>query len=210
MGCDAIVAQPSTITGSIGVVSMVPNFADALRDVGVNVEVVARGPHGDQLSLLRNGPTPVLKEVLTRMMTGVYSDFLDKVSAGRHLDRERVAELARGRVWTGRQAVDNGLVDELGGLRDSIALACVMGGGLAAATTPLAEYPEAPNFMDALKESFEGMASVDGRVKLVLDQFAAVPQLSSAVTAVRAVLEHGSAINSTSVQVLMPFTLTVH
>ena len=210
MGCDAIVAQPSTITGSIGVVSMVPNVADALRDIGVNVEVVARGPHGDQLSILRNGPTPVIKEVITRMMNGVYNDFLDKVSEGRRLDRDRVAELARGRVWTGRQAVDNGLVDELGGLRDSIALACVMGGGLDAATTPLAEYPEPPNFMDALKESFEGMASVDGRVKLLLDQLAAVPQLSSAVTAVRQVLEHGSAINSTSVQVLMPFTLSVH
>src|SRR5262249_20288232 len=130
MGCDAIVAQPSTITGSIGVVSMVPNVADALKEVGVNVEVVACGPHGDQLSILKNGPTPVLKDVLTRMMNGVYQDFLDKVSKGRHLDRERVAALARGRVWTGRQAVDNGLVDELGGLRDSIALACVMGGGL--------------------------------------------------------------------------------
>lgn len=209
MGCDAIVAQPSTITGSIGVVSMLPNFASALREVGVNVEVVARGPHGDQLSLLRNGPTPVLKEVITRMMTDVYDDFLTKVSEGRKLDRDRVAELARGRVWTGRQAVDNGLVDELGGLRDSIALACVMGGGLDVATTPLAEYPEPPNFMDALKESFEGMASVDGRAKLLLDQLAAVPQLSSAVAAVQQVLEHGSAINSTSVQALMPFTLTV-
>ena len=210
MGCDAIVAQPSTITGSIGVVSMLPNFSDALKNVGVNVEVVARGPHGDQLSIMKNGPTPVLREVLTRMMNDVYQDFLDKVSKGRRLDRDRVAELARGRVWTGRQAADNGLIDELGGLRDSIALACVMGGGLDPATTPLAEYPEAPNFMDQIKESFEGMASVDGRVKLLLDQVAAVPQLSSAVAAVRQVLEHGSAINSTSVQALMPFTLSVH
>jgi protease-4 len=158
---------------------------------------------------MKNGPTPVLREVLTRMMNGVYEDFLDKVSKGRRMDRDRAAELARGRVWTGRQAAENGLIDELGGLRDSIALACVMGGGLDPATTPLAEYPEAPNFMDQLKESFEGMASVEGRAKLLLDQLAAVPQLGSAVSAVRQVLEHGSAINTTSVQALMPFTLNV-
>jgi protease IV len=209
MGCDAIVAQPSTITGSIGVVSMLPNVSTALKDLGVNVEVVARGPHGDQLSLMKNGPTPLLREVITRMMNDVYGQFLTKVAQGRKLDRERVAELARGRVWTGRQAVERGLVDELGGLRDSIALACVMGGGLDPATTPLAEYPEAPNFMDALQESFEGMASVDGRLALLLQHVQALPVVGRAADAVRAVLQDGDAIHGARVQALMPFAIEV-
>jgi len=209
MGCDAIVAQPSTITGSIGVVSMLPNVSSALKDLGVNVEVVAKGPHGDQLSLMKHGPTPLLREVITRMMNDVYAQFLTKVSQGRKLDRARVAELARGRVWTGRQAVDLGLVDELGGLRDSIALACVMGGGLDPATTPLAEYPEAPNFMDALKESFENMSSVDGRLALLLSHVASMPVLGRAADVVRAMMQDDDAINGARVQALMPFAIEV-
>ena len=209
MGCDAIVAQPSTITGSIGVVSMLPNVAQALKDVGINVEVVARGPHGDQLSLLRHGPTPVLREVITRMMDGVYQDFLTKVSDGRKLERERVAELARGRVWTGREALDNGLVDELGGLRDSIALACVMGGGLDPLTTPLAEYPEPPNFMDALEEAFGNATTAQGRLGLLASHLQAVPALRDALAAVQAALSDGDAIHGARVQALMPFVLNV-
>jgi len=209
MGCDAIVAQPATITGSIGVVAMLPNVAQALKDLGVNVEVVARGPHGDQLSLMRNGPTPVLREVITRMMDTVYEDFLTKVSAGRKLDKARVAELARGRVWTGRQALDIGLVDELGGLRDSIALACVMGGGLDPLTTPLAEYPEPPSFMDAFEEAFENMSSVQGRLGLLAGHLQAVPALRDALAAVQAALSDGDAIHGARVQALMPFVLRV-
>ncbi|HEX5010586.1 MAG TPA: signal peptide peptidase SppA [Planctomycetota bacterium] len=210
MGCDAIVAQPATITGSIGVVSMLPNVADALKEVGVNVEVVAKGPHGDQLSLLRNGPTPVLRDVLTRMMNDVYQQFVTKVSEGRRLDREQVGTLARGRVWTGRQAVDNGLVDELGGLRDSLALACVLGGGLDPLTTPVAEYPSPPNFMDALKDSFEDMASVDGRLAFLLEHVQSVPVLGSAAAVVRSALLDRSLITTDRVQALMPMVIEVH
>jgi len=209
MGCDAIVAQPATITGSIGVVSMLPNVADALKEVGVNVEVVARGPHGDQLSLLRNGPTPVLKDVLTRMMNDVYQQFVTKVSEGRRLDRQQVDILARGRVWTGRQAVDNGLVDELGGLRDSVALACVLGGGLDPLTTPVAEYPEPPNFMDALKDSFEDMATVDGRLAFLLEHVQSVPVLASAATVMRSALLDRSLVTAERVQALMPMVIDV-
>lgn len=209
MGCDAIVAQPSTITGSIGVVSMLPNVSQALKDVGINVEVVARGPHGDQLSLMRNGPTPVLREVITRMMDGVYDDFLEKVSTGRKLDKARVGELARGRVWTGRQALDIGLVDELGGLRDSIALACVMGGGLDPLTTPLAEYPEPPNFMDAFEEAFEGAVTPQGRLDLLAGSLRDVPALRGALDAVGAALADGAAVHGATVQALMPFAIHV-
>lgn len=163
MGCNAIVAQPSTLTGSIGVVSMVPNVSRALADLGINVEVVARGPHGDQLAILAHGPSPIIKATITRWMQATYEEFIGKVAAGRGMDPERVREVAGGRVWTGRQAIEIGLVDELGGLQDAIALACVMGGGLDLATTQVVEYPEPPNMFEAIEEAMEGMASAQAR-----------------------------------------------
>ncbi|HZL99053.1 MAG TPA: signal peptide peptidase SppA, partial [Planctomycetota bacterium] len=162
MGCNAIVAQPCTITGSMGVVSMLPNVSVALKDLGINVEVVAKGPHGDQLSLLKHGPTPTLKAVIDKTMNAVYADFLEKASTGRRMDKAKLETLARGRVWTGRQAEELGLVDELGGLQDAIDLACVMGGGLNSMTTPILELPQAPSFMDAMEEAFEQMAQGPG------------------------------------------------
>lgn len=159
MGCNAIVAQPSTLTGSIGVVSMLPDVHHALNDLGVNVEVVSRGPHGDQLSLLANGPSQLLKDTLTNSMLDTYDQFLGKVSVGRGLSRERVHELGQGRVWTGRQAEQNGLVDTLGGLADAISLACAMG-GLDEDAAPVVELPAPPNPMEAIEEALGGLARV--------------------------------------------------
>jgi ClpP class serine protease len=144
------------------------------------------------------------------MMNDVYQQFVTKVSEGRRLDREQVGTLARGRVWTGRQAVDNGLVDELGGLRDSLALACVLGGGLDPLTTPVAEYPSPPNFMDALKDSFEDMASVDGRLAFLLEHVQSVPVLGSAAAVVRSALLDRSLVTTDRVQALMPMVIEVH
>jgi len=163
MGCNAIVAQPSTLTGSIGVVSVVPNVSRALADLGINVEVVARGPHGDQLAILAHGPSPIVKATITRSMEQTYAEFIAKVAAGRQMDPERVHEIAGGRVWTGRQAIEIGLVDELGGLQDAIALAAVLGGGLDLARSQVVEYPEPPNIFEAIEEAMEGMASARAR-----------------------------------------------
>jgi len=214
MGCSAIVAQPSTITGSMGVVSMLPDPSALLKEVGVNVEVVARGPHGDQLSLLRNGPTPVLKDVIMRSMQHVYADFIRKASEGRHLQPARIEELAQGRVWTGRQAEELGLVDQLGGLQDAIVLACVMGGGLPASTTPIAEYPQAPNFLDQIKESFDSMATVratalTGLRASLSDAVAALPALSSLVAVTDALLDASQPLSPDRVQCVLPFTVTI-
>jgi len=214
MGCSAIVAQPSTITGSMGVVSMLPDPSLLLKEVGVNVEVVARGPHGDQLSLMRNGPTPLLKDIIMRSMQHVYGDFIRKAADGRGMEPARVEELAQGRVWTGRQAEELGLVDSLGGLQESIALACTLGGGLSPANTPIAEYPQAPNFLDQLKESFDSMASVRGGASAGLratfaEAVAAVPALGSLVAVTDALLDASQPLSPDRVQCLLPFTVTI-
>ncbi|MBI1851582.1 MAG: S49 family peptidase, partial [Planctomycetes bacterium] len=98
MGCDKIIAQPSTITGSIGVVAAIPDVSKTLKTVGVNVEVVGKGPHAEELSFLRNGASPFLKKAITESMQRVYESFVAKASAGRKLDpatRHRLRRQAR-------------------------------------------------------------------------------------------------------------------
>jgi protease-4 len=209
MGCSAIVAQPSTITGSMGVVSMLPDFSKALGDLGINVEVVARGPHGDQLSLLKHGPTDVLRGVIARMMDDVYEDFLEKASKGRRMDKARVAELAKGRVWTGRQAEELGLIDELGGLQDAIDLACVMGGGLDPGKAPIMEYPEAPSFMEAIEQAFEDMALAQAALPEPVGTLLRHPAFAAYEPTVRELLTEMRGVHADRVQCLLPFVMTV-
>jgi protease-4 len=119
---DAIVAQPETITGSIGVFGMFPNIERFAGEHGVHTQIVRTSPlAGAESMMLRKSP-----EQLARMQSFVdliYERFLDLVAEGRKLERSAVAEIAQGRVWSGRAAKDLGLVDELGNLDRAIALA---------------------------------------------------------------------------------------
>lgn len=112
---DTIIANPTTITGSIGVVTGKFNLKGLLDTVGLGVETVTRGKVADRDSALR-GFSPEEKKRLKIEMDSVYDDFLRKVSEGRKMDIKAVKKLAQGRVWTGAQAAQNGLVDRLGGL----------------------------------------------------------------------------------------------
>jgi protease IV len=159
MGCDKIVAQPSTITGSIGVVSAAPDLSKVLEKVGISVEVVGYGPHAEELSVLRDGLTPLMKEKIQSSMQRIYGEFVRKAAAGRKLDAARLEPNARGRVWTGRKAKEIGLVDGLGGLQDAITMACFLGGHLDAQSTPVLELPEAPGLFEQLQEALSGLAS---------------------------------------------------
>ncbi len=119
-GTDAIVAQPTTITGSIGVVSarfMAKRFMDQL---GVNTETIRSAPHADMFS-----PTRALeadeRAILDRELDGFYDAFVSLVADGRGRDKDEVEPLARGRVWSGTDAKKHGLVDALGGLDVAVA-----------------------------------------------------------------------------------------
>jgi protease-4 len=205
MGCDRIIAQPCTITGSIGVVSMLPNVSETLKNLGINVQVVSKGPHGAENAILANGPTPALKNMIREYMLDVYDEFIRKVSEGRRMNPEVLETLARGRVWTGRQALDLNLVDELGGLEDSIVSACELGGGLDPKTVLVAEYPRAPNFFDQLEEAFEGLATIEGQLKSAFTRLG----YGDLVTLAEAALQNGRHVNGDTVMAVMPFLLTV-
>ena len=122
MAADAIVAQPGTITGSIGVLSGKPVVSELLGRIGVTTDSVIEGAHAAMFSTSR----PFSEDewaLVNNWLDHIYADFTGKVAAGRGLSAERVHELARGRVWTGADARERGLVDEIGGLDRAAAIA---------------------------------------------------------------------------------------
>nr|MBI3612228.1 signal peptide peptidase SppA [Nitrospirota bacterium] len=124
---DKIMANPGTLTGSIGVIMELANFEGLLKKIGVESVVVKSGEHKDIGSPFRK-----MKEddrlILQAVMDDVHSQFIEAVAEGRSLDVHEVRTLADGRVFTGRQAKAAKLVDELGDLDDAIKLAAEMGG----------------------------------------------------------------------------------
>jgi protease IV len=139
MPADVIVTQPGTITGSIGVIMGKPVLAELFGRVGVSTDAVTEG---GSLGTMFSASRPFSEDEWARINTwldAIYTDFTEKVASGRRLPLDRVDELARGRVWTGVDAVANGLADETGGLRDALAIARKRGG--LPASAPARLYP---------------------------------------------------------------------
>ena len=140
MAADAIVAQPGTVTGSIGVLSGKPVLGELLGRYGVSSDAVTQGAHAAMFST--NHPFSEDEWALVNSwLDHIYADFTGKVASGRGLSPERVHELARGRVWTGADALANGLVDRLGGLDLAAGLARDRAG--LPDDAPLRSYPRA-------------------------------------------------------------------
>src|SRR5215467_6572259 len=138
MAADAIIAQPGTVTGSIGVITAKPVLSELLGRAGITTDSVAEGAHSQMFTTSR----PFSEEewaLVNNWLDHIYADFTGKVASGRRMTADRVHELARGRVWTGADALANGLVDELGGLDRAAAVARRRAGLPAAA--PLRVYP---------------------------------------------------------------------
>jgi protease-4 len=121
-GADAIVAEPSTLTGSIGVFALKPDLSGLLAKLQVAREAHPRGQNA-QLASIAKPWSASERRAVERQIDVFYALFLDRVAEGRKLAREEVERLAGGRVWTGRQALDRRLVDALGSMQDAITLA---------------------------------------------------------------------------------------
>ena len=123
MGCDKIVAQPNTITGSIGVFSVLFNFEDAFRNkLGITFDRVNTNAHSDWPSVTRD-MTPFENNRLQRSTENIYAIFTKKAAEGRKMPLAKLQSLASGRVWSGKEAKANGLIDEFGGLDKAIQVA---------------------------------------------------------------------------------------
>jgi protease IV len=135
---DVIVAQPGTITGSIGVIMAKPVLRELMDRAGISTDAVAEGAHATMFAPTRPF-SPDEWDRINTWLDRIYADFTGKVAAGRRLSPAQVEEVARGRVWTGADARENGLVDELGGL-DAAAAHARSRAGLPA-DAPLRHYP---------------------------------------------------------------------
>ncbi len=124
---DKILANPGTTTGSIGVIMQVTNLEELYEKIGMEIETIKSGEQKD----IGNPARPMTEEersILQSISNDIYDQFVDAVAEGRNLSRERVLELADGRIFTGRQAFELDLIDELGDLYDAVEKAAELAG----------------------------------------------------------------------------------
>lgn len=155
-GCDKIFSDATTLTGSIGVFSMIPDFSKVLKDLAhVNIVTVGSNKHSDMYSFMR----PLDEDEQAYMqesVEGIYDKFVSIVSEGRSLEPEFVDSVAQGRVWAGSDALKIGLVDEIGTLEDAINWAAAAAGNPDLSSWNVAEYPKPLTTMEMFMESFGG------------------------------------------------------
>lgn len=119
---DRIFAEAGTITGSIGVFGVIPNASALANQWGINAETVSTHPNAQWYSVFQK-PTEQFRKETTESIERIYSIFLDRVARGRAKTVAEVDSIAQGRVWSGKEALANGLVDELGSVNDAVAYA---------------------------------------------------------------------------------------
>lgn len=120
--CDTIIAHPLTITGSIGVISAIPNFSGAISKLGISIDTVQTNKNTHFFNPMLNVPQ-YQKDKFVNLSRTIYYRFLNKVAESRKMTVEQARSYAKGRVWTGKDAKDRKLVDVLGGLTETIKIA---------------------------------------------------------------------------------------
>ena len=123
---DTIIANPTTLTGSIGVFGVIPDFSNLLKNkMGITIDRVMTNDHADYISVTRP-MTPYEEKIMTNSVERIYDVFVGHVSEGRKMTNEVVDNLGQGRVWSGAEGKANGLVDNLGGLKEAIQVAATL------------------------------------------------------------------------------------
>lgn len=149
MPASKIIAHPQTLTGSIGVLSGKINMSRLYNKIGVTSEKIAYGKRSDMYSSFRP-LTPEEKKFIKKEILWVYDQFLTKVAEGRSMKKEEVDKIGKGRVWTGSQAQELGLVDELGGLTRAIEVAKELAHIPADEAVKVLVWPRKVRFIDML------------------------------------------------------------
>ena len=178
-GADWIVAEPTTLTGSIGIFAMIPSFEKLADKVGLSFDVVKTNKFADFGSILR-GFNADERMLLQRYIEDGYDLFVKRCADGREMANDSIRQIAEGRVWTGTRALKLGLVDQLGGLDEAVAVAAQKAG---ISSYRLRSYPQEKSFLDKLLE-MSGQDLVQtylakGKLKEVYQQVESVNQLMS-------------------------------
>ena len=174
MAAGTIVAQPGTLTGSIGVLGGKLNLKGLYNKVGLTKEIIA---HGTNATLYSDygGFTPTERERVEKLMKTVYQDFVRKAAEGRDKSYAEIDAIAQGRVWTGKQAKELGLVDELGGLEKALAIAKEQGGFNVESEPQLIVLPKPRTFFERM---LENMIEVPG-AKMSLPAYLPFPAMQA-------------------------------
>lgn len=155
-GCEKIFSDAVTLTGSIGVFGMVPDFSGTLKNiVHVNIQTVGSGDHADMYSMVRPFDNAEYAYML-RSIEDIYDRFTTNVAKGRGLEKSYVDEIGQGRVWTGKDALERGLVDEIGTLDDAIGWAAVAAGNADVKAWAVTEYPKPLTTLETMFAGFSG------------------------------------------------------
>lgn len=159
--CDKIYSNATTLTGSIGVFSMIPDISGTLKDkVHVNITPVNSNKHADMYGMMRPLDQAEL-DYMQASVENIYEKFTGLVAEGRDMTVPAVDEIAQGRVWTGAEALEIGLVDEIGTIEDAITYAAFCIDGVQSLSdVQIAAYPKPLTTMEMLLESFGGGESV--------------------------------------------------
>lgn len=203
-----IFAEPQTVTGSIGVVGGKIVYGGVYEKVGIKVETIRRGANAGSQSSTEPFSEGQRKAYMASMQQ-VYDVFLDKVlegraRAGNPMTRERLLELAGGRVWTGRQAKENGLIDELGTLDDAIVAAKVLAGLAPTDEVDFFVLPKARNFLESLIDVETGArTSLPPELAVRIQQL--LPELGRGARAFETLLN----LRHEKVWAMMPFEIQV-
>jgi len=166
---DRIYAEPTTVTGSIGVFGIQFDVQKLSNNFGLTFDSVKTGKFADAITITRP-KTPEEMAVFQRIVDWAYEEFIAKVVEGRSLKREFVEEIAQGRVWSGAEAMKLGLVDELGGLDDAIAFAASK--AQLGSNYRLVEFPKKKEFAEALQEFVEKITPHNARATGLAGQIA--------------------------------------
>lgn len=159
---DSIFAQPTTLTGSIGVFSIIPNPSRTLKDkLGITFDTVRTGPYSSDFTTFFEWSERE-NEYMQGRVDAYYEMFLNKVSTGRNMTRDQVHEVAQGRIWSGRKAVELGLVDRLGDLDDAMQAAATLAG---ITEYRVREYPIFQNPLQKMLTDFMENKSVSVQVE---------------------------------------------
>ena len=159
--CDRIFANATTLTGSIGVFSMIPDLGGTIKNkLHVTVTPVKSNDHADMLTMMR-ALTPKEEAYMQASVERIYTKFTSLVAEGRDMTVEDVDAIAQGRVWTGAEALEIGLVDEIGTLEDALEYAAMSIEGVTSLSdVQIAAYPKPLTTLEMLLESFGGNKSV--------------------------------------------------
>lgn len=174
-GADYILAEPTTLTGSIGIFGTIPCFAKIREKVGLDIDGISTNRHSDlETNMIYRGMNPAEQALMQKMVENGYDLFTSRCAAGRGVSQDSIRAIAEGRVWLGKDALRLGLVDSLGGMDDALAKAAQLAG---LENYAVAYYPEREDVLTQLLKQIEGTADEEERIVARLRAFVSKPRI---------------------------------